>query len=289
MPELPEVHIMVSGLDKAVSGKKIIGLWTEWPKYFKYPEGEPAFTRNILRKKIVGVERLGKNILFRLSGGYLMLVHQKMTGRFLIGRWRGEMTKENFKSGTDDPKDKFARLILFLEGGWALSFVDMRKFGKFLSGRESEILGMPGVRDVGLDPFSPDFKFETFRKMLKTRRVAVKKFLLDQKFVSGIGNIYADEMLWYAKINPLKKSNSLSSAEARVLFGALKIILKKSIRLGGSSISDYRDLFGRKGRYQKNFFVYGKNGERCSRCGASIKRIKIGTRSAHFCPKCQKI
>lgn len=217
-----------------------------------------------------------------------MLVHQKMTGRFLAGKWRGDMKKENFISGTGDPKDRFVRLILFLDGGSALSFVDMRKFGKFLSGKEEKILNMDGVRDIGINPLSLSFKLEIFQKILKSKRTSVKTLLLDQKYVSGIGNIYADEILWYAKINPLRESNTLSTKEIRSLFEAVKFVLKKGIKLGGSSISDYRDLFGRKGRYQENFSVYGKIGERCPRCGTLIKRIKIGMRSAHFCPKCQR-
>ncbi len=287
MPELPEVHTMVQGLRKAVKGKVIVGLWTEWLRYFKYPGTESGFKKVVLGRRILDVDRLGKNILFQLSGGRLLLVHQKMTGRFLVGKWNGAMNKDGIRNATHDPKDRFVRLIMFLSGGMALSFIDVRKFGKFMAGPAKDILGSADAKNVGVDPLSKLFTLDLLLKSLAARKVPIKIFLLDQRCVSGIGNIYADETLWHARVSPLKRTNALSGDEARRLFNSMKFVLKRGIKFGGSSISDYRDAFGRRGRYQDHFFVYRRGGFECSRCGSVIKRIKIGSRSTSFCPRCQ--
>ncbi|MGC9610666.1 MAG: DNA-formamidopyrimidine glycosylase [Minisyncoccia bacterium] len=302
MPELPEVHTTATFLDKKVRGKTIKDLWTDWPKYFRAPKGEKNFKKMILSRKILSIGRIGKNILFRLSGGYVMLAHQKMTGHFLVGKWRRNETDKNTeevwlgqkwvpaegRGPLGDDRNRFIRLIFFLSGGEMLALSDLRRFAKLVLGKEKEIMELEEIRGLGPEPIDPKFTFEKFTELFKKKSGKIKQVLLDQTFLSGIGNIYADESLWRAKINPLRLAGSLTRKELRTLYKSIRMVLRMAIKLKGSSVDDYRDPSGRPGLYQKIHQVYHREGEACRRCGARIVRIKIGQRSAHFCPVCQK-
>ncbi|MEK7162352.1 MAG: DNA-formamidopyrimidine glycosylase [Patescibacteria group bacterium] len=292
MPELPEVHTTATHLNKKVRGWIIKDIWTDWPKYFKEPKGEKNFKRMILSRKILSVGRKGKNILFYLSGGYIMLAHQKMTGHFLVGRWRenskrGEWIPAERKSPLGDEKNRFIRLIFFLNGGEMLALSDLRRFAKLILGPEKEILSMPELKELGPEPIAPGFTFSKFRELFKNRRGKIKPVLLDQNFLSGVGNIYADESLWQARLHPLRPIQGLNKSELWRLYNSLRLVLKNAIKLRGSSVDDYRVPSGRRGFYQTRHQVYHREGEACRRCGRKIKRIKISQRSAHFCPHCQ--
>ncbi len=302
MPELPEVHTTATYLDKAVKNKIIKDIWTDWPKYFR---NDKNFKKNILGRKILSVGRKGKNVLFRLSGGYTMLAHQKMTGHFLVGRWREVLKNEkelgeiwlgqkwvpvDRKGPLGDDRNRFIRLIFFLSGGEMLALSDLRRFAKIILGKEKEISELPELRKLGPEPIDPKFTSEKFIGIfgsLAGRKMNIKQALLSQEFVSGVGNIYADESLWQAKIHPLRLAGKLDRAELSSLYRALRLVLKNAIRSRGSSVDDYRDPSGRAGVYQKAHEVYHREGEPCRRCGMKIKRMKIGQRSAHFCPRCQ--
>lgn len=303
MPELPEVHTTATHLNRVVKNRTIKDVWTDWPKYFR---GSKNFKKKIAGRKILSVGRKGKNILFRLSGGYTMLAHQKMTGHFLVGRWR-EISKNekeleevwlgqkwvpvDHKGPLGDDRNRFIRLIFFLSGGEMLALSDLRRFAKIILGKDGEIMNLPELQELGPEPIDPKFNLEKFTetfKFLAGRRVSIKQALLSQEFVSGVGNIYADESLWLAKIHPLRLAGKLSGAELSSLYRALRLVLKKAIKSRGSSVDDYRDPSGRAGVYQNAHEVYHREGESCRRCGTKIKRIKIGQRSAHFCSKCQK-
>jgi formamidopyrimidine-DNA glycosylase len=306
MPELPEVHTTATHLDRMVRNRTIKDVWTDWPKYFRAPKGEGKFRKMVLGRKILSVRRKGKNILFRLSGGYVMLAHQKMTGHFLVGRWREVSKNEKnleevwlgqkwvpveHKGPLGDDRNRFIRLIFFLSGGEMLALSDLRRFAKIMLGSEREIMDLPELRELGPEPIDPKFTLKEFIKIFRSlagRKLTIKQALLDQRFVSGVGNIYADEALWQAKLHPLRPAGKLKDAELSNLYEALRLVLKKAIKSRGSSVDDYRDPSGRPGVYQNAHEVYHREGKPCRRCGTKIKRLKIGQRSAHFCPRCQK-
>ncbi len=288
MPELPEVQTTVSQLKNKVTGLVIKDVWSDFKKMVKKPNKFSDFKKGIKGKKIKEVWRRGKNIIFNLSGDTSLLVHQKLTGHFLYGVWkRKEEQWQPTGSGAITDKDNsYLHLIFFLDNDKMLALSNKRKFAKAELWQTEKLKGE--LKKLGPEPLSKNFTFEKFKQCLQNRKAAIKKILMNQKVIAGIGNIYSDEALWRAKIHPLKSTADLTSKELKRLYDAVRDVLKKGIELGGESISDYRNLKGNRGEFDKERKVYRRKGEKCSRCGTKIKRIKIGGRSAHFCPRCQK-
>ena len=171
-----------------------------------------------------------------------------------------------------------------------MAFSDLRKFGKILVVDKKDFANLEDVKDIGPDPLLPSFKVDKFISLIRKKKGPIKKILMDQNVVSGIGNIYADEILFIARIHPLYKVEKLSDEDLKKIFNAVKNILKKAVKLRGTSTSDYRDTAGRPGGYGNVRLVYQREGESCPKpCGGKIARVKIGGRSAHFCPVCQKL
>lgn len=305
MPELPEVETIVRGLNRKIRGRRIVDLWTDWPKYFKLPVGEKSFRRHIVGRKISGVERRGKNVLIHLSDDHLLLIHQKMSGHLMVGRWeKANKQKINilgdgwadqqwlprFPGGAAaDPKNRFIRLIFFLDNGEMIALSDLRRFAKALCGSREVIFNLPDLKNLGPEPLARDFNFSGFERLFGGKRGRLKQVLMDPAFIAGIGNIYADEILWVAKIHPLARVEKLKKETLRKIYLAMRFVLKKALKLRGASIDDYRDAFGRRGGYDKVRYVYQREDEPCPRCGTKIQRIKIGGRSACFCPRCQRL
>jgi formamidopyrimidine-DNA glycosylase len=291
MPELPEVETIVRGLRKKVLQRTFLDVWTDFEKMIKKPKNFQLF-KNLLRgKKIEKIWRRGKNIIFELKGGWSLLIHQKLTGHLLLGKWKKENNtwKAQIKGPLqEDPMNRFLHLIFWLDKGLQLALSDLRKFAKVELWKKEELEKSEEFKNLGPDPLEKSFTFEKFKNSLP-RKGKIKQVLMDQKILSGIGNIYSDEILWAAKIHPLKEISKLSLADLKKIYLAIKDILKKAIKLRGTSISDFRDIEGKKGRFEMFLKVYQKEGEKCSRCNSPIKRIKIGGRSAHFCPHCQKL
>src|ERR1051325_148432 len=210
MPELPEVETIVRGLNKYAKGRRILGVWTDWPKYFKFHKNEAAFRRHVVHKKILAFERRAKNILIHLSDNHLMLIHQKMSGHLMIGKWQKIPQKNSLdekwaaqkwspvppKGPAMDPMNRFIRLIFFLENGEMLALSDLRRFAKVLCVPRDMILNLPELKNLGPEPLAPAFTFSKFLELSKHKRGRIKQLLMDPTFVSGIGNIYADEILW---------------------------------------------------------------------------------------------
>lgn len=291
MPELPEVQTIVNDLKRKVVGREIKNIWTDWPKYFRNL-GEKGFRKHIIGKKIIGIERRGKNILFDLSGGYLLLIHQKLSGHLLVGKWKLEKGKwKSVISGPllEDGRNQYIRLIFFLNNGEMLALSDLRRFAKVLCGKRDEIFNLPDLKNLGPEPLDPQFTFKKFKELFKNKKGKIKQVLMDPEFISGIGNIYSDEILWLSKIHPFARTESLKENELKIIYSSIKKILKKALKLRGTSIDDYRDAFGERGKYDLVLYAYHQQGESCKRCGTKIKRLKMNARSAHFCPKCQKI
>ena len=299
MPELPEVQTIVNDLNRKVKGLTITDVWTDWPKYFRRSKGGfDGFKKEIKNKKIEKIWRIGKNIILDLSGKQKILIHQKMTGHLLIGKWKMENGKwvPAEKGLLAEKVNGYIHVMFWLGGpsnkvgaSTMLALSDLRKFAKVLVVDEKDFKNLEDVKNIGPDPLKRGFKFGEFKSLLIKKRGVIKKVLMDQNVISGIGNIYADEILWLSKIHPQKSVEDLKEKDLRIIFKNTRFILKKALRLRGTSIDDYRDAEGRRGGYDKVRYVYQREDEPCPRCGTEIKRLKIGGRSAHFCPKCQKV
>jgi formamidopyrimidine-DNA glycosylase len=282
MPELPEVETIARGLNQRIAGDVVETVWLgEKPEPLKSPAKEIAAV--LERARIAGVRRVGKHIVFDLErpsrnepkssakrGQWI--VHLGMTGRLLI-------------ASPETAMEKHTHAVLKLASGRELRFVDPRRFGRLAVVRmeSTTAAGFAAPGDEPLDSQSDHF-FALFRR----RKTPIKSALLDQKLLSGVGNIYADESLFRAAIRPRRRAASLTRAELYKLHSTVQEVLHEAIELGGSSVSDYVDAEGREGFFQLQHRVYGREGEPCLECGTPIKRVIIAGRSSHYCPRCQK-
>lgn len=278
MPELPEVQTTVNGLNRLAKGKKIIEITTDYNSHYyrgkfeiKNPKFFKLFKNNVKGKKILKADRRAKNILIHLTGGHTILVHMKMTGHFVY----------------DKPLTRFVRLDFKLDNGKHLVLSDMRKFAKVTLIKTSELKDSLHLKHLGPEPLEKSFTFKKFKQqILKRGSGKIKLVLMDQSIISGIGNIYADEILWHSNIHPLSKPNKIPEKNLKLTFKLIKKLLAKGISLGGDSMDDYRNIDGEKGRFQEQHRAYQKNKQTCSkpRCLGSINKIRVGGRGTHFCP-----
>ncbi len=291
MPELPEVETTVRDLKRKVLGRTFLNVWCDAKKLIKRPRTFEEFKKEILGRKIISIKRKGKNILIYLDKKRALLIHQKLTGHLLVGKWqkKGNSWIPQIKGPLEDPINRFIHLIFFLDNDLMLALSDLRKFAKVELWDEKELTQSKEIREIGIDPFSPEFTFQEFKKRIKNTKRKIKQVLMDQSLIAGIGNIYSDEILFEAKIHPEKKAHVLKEEELKRIYQSIKKVLKKAIELGGESISDYRRPDGSKGGFDPLRKVYRREGKPCVRCKTPIKRIKIAQRSSYFCPKCQKL
>jgi len=292
VPELPEVETIVRDLNKEVLSRTFFDIWTDFPKMIKKPKGLEKFKKEIKGKKILNIRRRAKNILFDLSDNKTLLIHQKLTGHLLLGIWKQEegIWKSKIKGPlADDPMNKFLHLIFWLNDGRQLALSDLRKFAKVELWEKDALEKSDGIKSLGPEPLEKDFTFEKFKEVLLKNKGKIKQVLMNQTVIAGIGNIYSDEILWQAKIHPFKEVSKLLERELEKTYQAMREILQKAIKRGGESISDFRRISGEKGGFDPLRRIYRREGEKCFRCGTKIKKIKMGGRSAHFCPKCQKL
>jgi len=266
MPELPEVETIKNDLQKTLLGKKITEVCIHNPAVIKEPSAG-SFKRGIEGATIKGVLRKAKVLIIELSNSRFLVCHLKMTGQFV------------YPGG--NPK---SRITFKLSGGESLDFNDQRLFA------ELRLLDdwrkFKFIQGLGPEPF--ELTLEQFRKMLVGKKTRIKPLLMDQAFISGIGNLYAAEVLFRARINPGRHANALSEKEKELLFKETKSVLSEAIRYGGSSVDDYVRLSGERGRYAAHHKVYGKKGKPCPVCGFPIKRINLGGRGTYYCARCQK-
>ncbi len=289
MPELPEVETTVRYLRRKVLNRTFLDVWTDSAKTIKRPSDFNSFKKLIKGKRIKGIRRRAKNIIFDFSDGFSLLVHQKMTGHLLVGTWRLNGAWESTKKGSlREPVNKYIHLMFWLDNNLMLALSDLRKFAKVEIWKTKELSASPGFKKLGPEPLDPSFSFKKFKEVIKSRKGRIKQILMDQSIIAGIGNIYADEILWEVRIHPLKSTLRLEEKELKDIYRVIRKILKEAIRLKGTSVSDFRDPEGRPGSYGKVLKVYQREGEKCPRCKKAITRIKINGRSAHFCPICQK-
>lgn len=282
MPELPEVETTVNGLNKTVKGKRIVALSTTYNSRFykdkeeiKNPEFFKKFKKRVVGHKILRAERRAKNVLIHLSVGQTIIVHMKMTGHFVYDR----------------PDTKFVRLDFKLDNSKHLMLSDMRKFAKITLVETANLKKTLYLEHLGPEPLDKNFQFPIFKsQVLKRPKGKIKQILMDQSLIAGIGNIYADEILWHAGVHPLSRPGQIPEKNLRAIFKAIKETLRKGIAFGGDSMSDYRNIKGEKGKFQNHHHAYRQTNCACTkkRCGGVIKRIVVGGRSAHFCPTHQK-
>jgi len=291
MPELPEVETTVKGLKPKVLNRTFVGVWSDWKKTVKKPKDFEEFEKQIKNKKILKIRRRAKNIILELSDGYSLLIHQKMTGHLLFGTWNLELGTwlPPEKGPMSDPYNRFLHLIFYLDNGKMVALSDARKFAKVELWKTDELLNSREFKNIGPEPLDKSFTFKKFQDIFKKKKGRVKQVIMNPEVIAGVGNIYASEALWVAKIHPERNVADLNKKELESLYLAIIKVLKLGVKLGGESFSDYRKPDGTKGNFDSERKAYKREGQKCHRCGAKIKRIKFGGRSAFFCPNCQKL
>ena len=286
MPELPEVEIVKKSLKKNVKDKKILDVIViNRNLRFKV---DKDFEKILKNRKIQNVNRYAKNIIVELNGNIYVIIHLGMTGTFhLIRNNILKNTNLSFYQSKDLPIKHNHIVLIFKK--FRVIYNDPRRFGffKLLKDKESFKLYL---NNIGYEPLDKNFNLKYLKKSILFRKKCIKSILLDQKIISGIGNIYANEILFRSGLNPRKKGLKLKDFELKYLYKYSKLVLKKAILKGGSSIRDFRNTEGAKGSFQDNFKVYDKDNHNCpnKKCNNKIKKINISNRSTFYCEKCQK-
>ncbi len=270
MPELPEVETVVRGLRPRLVGRTITHMTISWTRTIHSPAPD-EFISLVAGQTVVDVSRRAKYIVISLTD-MTLLVHLKMTGRLYI-----------VPKSASDEADKWVRAVFDLDNDQQLRFSDSRKFGKLYLTTDPQTFFAP----IGPEPLSDDFTIPDFSARLNHHHKAIKALLLDQSFIAGVGNIYADEALFRANIHPQTPANRLSEAQIALLHQSIREALQMGIDHEGASINWYRKPDGTKGESQDHFLVYGRENQPCVVCGTSIHKIRVAQRGTHFCPNCQ--
>lgn len=287
MPELPEVETVRRGLERLLPGREVAAVQFDWPKSF--PNADSDVQKFLVGASVRGVGRRAKVLLIELSSGYSLVVHLKMTGQLVFMG-----TGERFGAGHPNASlvgelpDKSTRVSITFTDSSRLFFNDQRKFGWMRLIPTVEIMNLDFFRKVGPEPLSATFDWKALReRLLKRPNTSIKAALLDQSVVAGVGNIYADEALWGAKVHPATVTKNLSARQFHALYDELVFVLKLSIEKGGSSDRNYVDAEGKRGSYLRFARVFRREGLPCPRCGAIIQKSRVAGRGTHWCPICQ--
>jgi formamidopyrimidine-DNA glycosylase len=277
MPELPEVETVCRGLNNLTLNQEIEGSEVLLPRSLAYPEVISQFNQQIKGTAIAHWHRRGKYLLAQLNSGASLGIHLRMTGQLL---WVNRET----------PLQKHTRLRLFFPAQQELRFVDIRTFGKvwFIPPNIPMEKIITGLQKLAVEPLSKDFTIDYLQEKLAKRKTVIKTLLLNQEIIAGLGNIYADEVLFKSGIFPETLADKLTKNQIIKLHQAIIEILTEAISKGGTTFSDFLNLLGVNGNYGDVAYVYRRTGQPCKICGTSIERIKLGGRSTHFCPQCQQ-
>lgn len=273
MPELPEVETVVRGLREKVVGRIIKKVNIYYENIIEYPD-VCSFQEKIKNQKINEINRYGKWIIFVLDNYYL-LSHLRMEGKYFL-RPKGATL------------EKHEHVSFVLDNDMELRYMDVRKFGKMQLIEKENINKIGPFLEMGLEPWDKKLNTLYLKEKFLRKKLPIKSCLLDQRIIVGIGNIYADEILFLSKINPLKEANSLSLEELERIIDNTKLVLEKAIEKGGTTIRSYTSLNGIHGLFQQELYVHSKEGQKCLICGSDILKIKVGGRGTYYCPKCQK-
>ncbi|MFH0818848.1 MAG: bifunctional DNA-formamidopyrimidine glycosylase/DNA-(apurinic or apyrimidinic site) lyase [Patescibacteria group bacterium] len=291
MPELPEVETIKQDLRKQILRKKIKSVLIRKPKLIKSNKKE--FVKVLLNSKFQEIDRIGKLMIFKIVEtrhgvslqSQFLLIHLKMTGQLIY------QDKKNIIAGghmniKDQLPGKQTHIIFEFQDGTKLFFNDQRQFGymKVVDTKELEKV----KEKFGIEPLTPSFTWQNFNKILQNRKTSIKAVILNQKLIAGLGNIYADEALFLAGIRPDKKVNFLLLPEKKKLFSVINPLFKKAIKYRGTTFNNYVDSKGEKGNFSRVLKVFHRDGQKCCRCGALIKKSRVAGRGTHYCPFCQK-
>lgn len=286
MPELPEVETIRRQLEPDLNGRTIEAVEVLDP-YFTKPASPAAFEAAVEGRMITDVGRRGKYLLFEFDDGNSMVIHLRMTGSITLLAPDGSAKPGDARIYRTGEEVRHLKARFTLDDGGEIRFADPRRFGRGFVAGPAELDEYFGSR-LGLEPLSPEFTVEAMAGMSAGRTGPLKSFLLNQKGVVGIGNIYADEALYRAGIHPLSPGGSMKTEHHLALRDGIVAALERGLDLGGASIDDYRDARGDAGAMQDEFLVHRREGEACGQCGETIVRIVVGGRSTYFCPSCQK-
>lgn len=288
MPELPEVETVVRGLRRRLVGERILAVEIRNPKSFLVDQKQ--IDQYLVGATVAKVERIQKLIVLQLSNGYSIVGHLKMTGQMMFeGKEKG---LQGFAGGHPEKSyeqplpHKHTHVIITFPHG-TLYFNDLRKFGWLRLFSKDQLTTFLEAQQFGPDPLLKTFDGTYLWERIHIRKVPIKSLLLDQHIAPGVGNIYADEALFDAKISPFRKGNEITKKESDVLAVSVKKVMEKGIKFGGTTKNNYRTVDGSKGEMQYHLKVYGREGEKCVNCSNLIERKKIGQRSSHYCSSCQ--
>ena len=272
MPEIAEVETVRRTLLNKIKNRKIVGVKIIYNKIIESDITE--FKKNIINQEIKDIKRIGKWLIFELNDYYL-LSHLRMEGKY-------------FLKSTDENIVKHEHIIFNLDNNIDLRYHDTRKFGKMILTTKDNLYNLPAIKKQGIEPLDSKLTVNYLKEKLRNKNLNIKTILLDQTIISGLGNIYANEVLYEAKINPLKKGKELTNQELKDLIIATNKIIKRAIELGGTTIKSYTSSLGVTGRFQQELKVHTKEKEKCLTCNNEINKIKVNGRSTYYCSYCQK-
>lgn len=310
MPELPEVQTTVNGINKMAKNLSILDVWTDYRSISHIGKDNikdtvffAEFKKKIVGQKITGAERRAKNILIHLQKGSTILIHMKMTGHVMFGEYdfdpkaKRDPWTARTSGPLSDPFNKFIHLVFTLASSPSskkpkqLVLSDMRKFAKVTLIETKDLEHSLHLKDIGPEPLTKEFTYEVFKRQIQKRSTGrIKTVLMDQSLIAGIGNIYSDEALWRAGLNPEERVKNIPESYLKILYKSIKEVLLKGIDFGGDSTSDYRNIDGERGKFQAQHNAYRLTGKPCKKKdGGTIIRKIVGGRSAHYCNVHQKL
>lgn len=273
MPELPEVETVKETLKRQILNRKIVDVNIYYNNIIEYPT-VTEFKKQIINQTINDIKRRGKWLMFELDNYYL-LSHLRMEGRYFIKNKTDKILNHEHVSFT-------------LDNNLQLRYLDTRKFGRMHLIKKEEVLTRKPLNELGLEPWDENLTTDYLKEKYKSKKLPIKTVILDQSIIVGIGNIYADEILFLSCINPLTQACNLNDKELDKIIANTQKVLEKAIKYGGTTIRTYESSEGVHGRFQQELLVHNKNNELCPKCNESILKIKVGGRGTYFCPKCQK-
>ncbi|MBD7895626.1 DNA-formamidopyrimidine glycosylase [Limosilactobacillus sp. Sa3CUN2] len=274
MPELPEVETVRRGLLKIAADRKINGIDVHYGKTITNDVEE--FRQSLIGQTIETIDRRGKYLLFRFSNDLTMVSHLRMEGSY-------------YTQPVNAPIDKHTHVVFKFTDGTELCYRDTRKFGRMTLVKTGEEMTVGGLKTIGPEPTAADFKLDYFEKILRRSRGKIKPFLLNQRHVAGLGNIYVDEVLWMSEINPEQPANTLTKDQIQVLHDNIIKELATATKYKGTTVHTFKNAFGDAGAFQEQLNAYGRSGDRCPRCGTKMVKIKVNQRGTTFCPHCQPL
>ena len=289
MPELPEVEVVKKSLKKTVLNLVIKNIEIH-NKALRFPI-EVKKMKKMIKAKIISIKRRSKYILINLNNDFTILIHLGMTGKIFIVNSKNQKFKTSFYYNLDEKNLKHNHITIEFNKKYKLIYNDIRKFGFIKIIKTNKINDISHFKVLGPEPLSKNFNLFYFYKNIQNKKKSIKDLLMDQSFVSGLGNIYVNEILFMSKINPTKTASSIGKRKIVIIIKNIKKILGKAIKVGGSSIKNFSNIEGKTGNFQQFFNVYGKSQKKCldKSCLGIIKKIKQANRSTFFCSICQKL